>query len=319
MLLSVVIPAYNLEKFILPAIRSALSQEVESMEVIVIDDGSTDSTAEVVTAIRDDRLRLIQQANRGLAGARNTGIRHARGKYIAFLDADDVWFPHKIRKQLKLMESDASLGYTYTYSAYINERGERSGQLWITSVREPSYMDFIKRNHVLASSVMARKDCVLQAGLFNENLRACEDQELFVRILYKTKYKARLLPEVLTGYRVRAGSLTLNFEHQIDNAYKAMEIFAGYIPEFTPSLKKRSLAEAYRIASRKALSEGQLQVAAQLMRGCMQLYPTIVLKDPRAFVTFLLVNFSRVLPKNCQRIPYYWVRYILKLFYYNFD
>jgi len=319
MLLSVVIPAYNIEKFILPAVRSVLSQEVESMEVIVVDDGSTDSTAEVVTSIRDDRLRLIRQANRGLAGTRNTGIRHSLGKYIAFLDGDDVWFPHKIRKQLELMESDANLGFTYTYSAYINERGERSGQLWVTSVREPSFMDLIKRNHVMASSVMARKECLLQAGLFDENLRACEDQEFWVRILYKTKYKGRLLPEVLAGYRVRADSLTLNFAHQLDNAYKVMEKFAGYIPEFTQHLKQRSMAEAYRIASRKALSEGQLQVAGQLMCESMQLCPTIVLKDPRAFVTFLLVTFPKVLPKSCQQIPYYWVRSLLKLFYGYFN
>lgn len=319
MLLSVVIPAYNVEKYILPAVRSALSQEVESMEVIVVNDGSTDSTAEVVSSIRDDRLRIISQANRGLAGTRNTGIRHSRGKYVAFLDGDDVWFPHKIRKQLELMESDANLGFTYTFSAYINERGERSGQLWITSVREPSFMDFIKRNHVLASSVVARKDCLLQAGFFNENLRDCDDQELLVRILYKTKYKGRLLPEVLTGYRVRSDSLSMNFAHQLHNAHKAMEIYAGYIPEFTPRIKKRSLAEAYRIVSRKALSEGQLQVAGQLMSESLRLCPTIVLKDPRAFVTFLLVTFPKVLPKSWGRYPYYGVRSFLKVFYRYFN
>jgi glycosyltransferase involved in cell wall biosynthesis len=315
MLLSVVIPAYNVEKYILPAVTSALSQEAESMEVIVVDDGSTDDTAEVVSSIRDDRLRLIRQANRGLAGARNTGIRHAQGKYIAFLDGDDVFFSHKLRKQLELIESDAALGFTFTFSAYINERGERSGQLWITSIREPSYLDLIKRNHVLASSVMARKEAVLQAGLFDENLRACEDHEFFVRLLYKTNYKARLLPEVLTGYRVRTGSLTLNFGHQLDNIHKTMEIFAGYIPEFTPRLRRRSMAESYRIISRKALSEGQLEVADQLMRGSLRLYPTLVVSDPRAFITFLLVTLPRLLPKSCRQIPYYWVRGFLKLFY----
>jgi glycosyltransferase involved in cell wall biosynthesis len=319
MLLSAVIPAYNTDKYILAAINSALAQKVEGMEVIVVDDGSTDATAEVVTSIRDDRLRLIRQANRGLAGARNTGVRYSRGKYIAFLDADDVWFPQKIRKQLELLESEANLGFTYTYSAYIDERGERSGQLWITSISEPSYLDLIKRNHVMASSVVARKGCVLQAGLFNENLRACEDQEFWVRLLYKTKYKARLLPEVLTGYRVRTDSLTMNFAHQLENAQKVMEIFADYIPEFTPRLKQRSMAEAYRIASRKALSEGQLQVADQLMRGSLRLCPTIVLKDPRALVTLLLVTFPQMLPKSCRQIPYYWVRSFLKLFYCYFD
>jgi len=167
----------------------------------------------------------------------------------------------------------------------------------------------------MASSVVVRKDCFSQAGLFNENLRACEDQEMWVRILYKTQYKGRLLPEVLTGYRVRTDSLTMNFTHQIHNAEKLLEIFAEYIPELTLGLKQRSLAEAYRIASRKALSEGQLQVAGQLMSESLRLCPSIVLKDPRALVTFMLVTFPKMLPKSWRQTPYYWVRHFLKLFY----
>lgn len=318
MILSTVIPAFNVEKFIVPAVESVLSQNFADLEVIVVDDGSTDGTAQSLTPIRDRRLQLITQPNKGLAGARNTGIKAAKGKYIALLDGDDVWFPTKIEKQVSWMERDPTIGFTYTYSAYIDEYGEPTGQLWITTVAEPSYLDLIIRNHVMASSVVVRRDCFSQAGIFNEELRACEDQELWVRILHKTNYKGRLVPEVLAGYRVRSDSLTMNFEHQLLSARKVMEIFAANLPEFSPKLRNRSLSEAYRIASRKALSEGQLEVAGQLMRKALHLCPTIVLRDPRALVTFLLVTFPGILPKGWQHLPYHGTRAFLKLFYRHY-
>jgi glycosyltransferase involved in cell wall biosynthesis len=318
MILSTVIPAYNVEKFILPAVESVLSQNFTDMEVIVVDDGSTDGTVPRLASITDRRVKLITQPNKGLAGARNTGIKAAQGKYIALLDADDVWCPTKIDKQISLMEEDSTIGFTYTYSAYIDEYGKPTGQLWITSVAAPSYLDLIIRNHVMASSVVVRRDCFSQAGIFNEELRACEDQELWVRILHKTNYQGRLIPEVLAGYRVRSDSLTLNFEHQLLNARRVMDIFAASYPDFSPKLRNRSLSEAYRIASRKALSEGQLEVAGQLMREALQLCPTLVLRDPRALVTFMLVTFPGILPKGWQHRPYHWTRALLKLFYRHY-
>ncbi len=315
MLLSTVIPAYNIEKFIRPAVESVLSQNFRDMEVIVVDDGSTDSTAESVASICDDRLRIIRQSNKGLAGARNSGIENSQGKYIAILDGDDVWFPGKIEKQISLMEQDAAIGFTYTYSAYIDEHGAPTGQLWITTVQEPTFMDLIIRNHVMASSVVVRKDCFSEAGLFNEKLRACEDQELWVRILHKTGYKGRLIPEVLTGYRVRSDSLTMNFDHQLANVQKVMEIFAANIPQFSRKIKNRSMSEAYRIASRKALSGGQLKEAGPLMNEALRICPSLVLRDPRAFVTFMLVTLPRILPEPWQFVPYNWTRAFLKLYY----
>lgn len=314
-LLSVVIPAYNVEEFILPAVTSALSQSFRDLEVIVVDDGSTDKTPDLVMSLRDIRLKLVRQENLGLAGARNTGMRVSRGKYVGFLDGDDLWLPKKADIQIGIMEEDANIGITYSNSAYIDETGRFTGQLLISRLREPSLKDLLKRSHILPSSAIVRKECFSQAGMFDERLRACEDYEMWVRILHRTSFRARLVSDVLTGYRVRTNSLTMDFDSFTSNAHKAMTMFSEHIPEFTEKLRNRALGEVYRIASRKALSEGKMPVARRLMRKSIQYCPSIVVRDLRALGTFSLVGVGCLLPERWQRIPYWIVRGLMRIFY----
>lgn len=315
MLLSVVIPAFNVERYIVSSIRSALSQTFQDLEVIVVDDGSTDSTAVRAASMKDGRLKIIQQRNAGPAAARNTGIKAADGKYIALLDADDVWFPQKIEHQILFLKRNPSVGIAYTYSAYINEDGKYSGQLWMVKGKELTFRQQIFHNRICTSSAVIRKDCFLQAGLFNETLRACQDYELWVRILYKTKYKACLVPQVLTASRVRDNSIQADYDLVWQNAQLMLEIFESYIPEFTPRMKSRAKATILSTIGRRALSGGNPELAKSLIYLALGEYPALFCQDLSGLVTLLIILLQNMLPQKRREIPYQLVRRFLRAFY----
>ncbi len=118
---TVVVPAFNVSKYIAASLRSILAQTFTDFEVIVVNDGSTDDTAKIVAAFRDPRIQLLTQKNRGLAGARNSGIRLAKGEYIAFLDSDDLWLPEKLDRHVRHLDSKPRVGVSYSGSSFIDD------------------------------------------------------------------------------------------------------------------------------------------------------------------------------------------------------
>jgi len=312
-LLSIVIPAYNVENFILPAVKSALNQSYPSLEVIVVDDGSTDGTVGKIAKIKDDRLQITQQENKGLAGARNTGIRLSRGKYIGFLDGDDIWFQNRAASLIDVLESDPTIGIAFSNLIYIDEQGNANGQLLVSSKKQPKLNDLIIRNHI--NCPIVRRKCFESGGVFNETLKACEDYEMWVRLLFSTKYKCQLVDHPTYGYRIRKGSLTTDYSAFIKNAHKVMEIFDSYIPHFSTKFKSRALGENYRIISRKALSDGKLDQAESFINLALHHCPSLIFRDLRALGTFGLIKIQNYMPKQFRYLPYKTARRLLKIFY----
>lgn len=308
--LTIVIPAFNVERYVADAVSSALSQSLPDIEVIAVDDGSTDSSASRVKAIADPRLKLLRQENRGLSAARNAGIRAAKGLYIGFLDGDDVWYPEKARSHVAILDRDASVGIVSCYHEYLDERGRPTGQYLTTRKRSPSLRDLLVRNY-LTSSAVCRRECFERAGLFDESLRACEDWELWVRMMHVGNYQARVIPEVMSGYRVRPDSLTMDFEHQISSAQQVVSIFTRTVPSFTPRRQARALAEVYRLTSRKALSSGQLKLAWRLVVAALIQCPELFLVDPRAAGTLALIAVEGVLPDGLRGQAYRLARSVM--------
>ncbi len=204
--ISVVIPAYNYARFLTDAVSSALSQTWTPLEVIVVDDGSTDETPELLATITDPRLRVIRQTNAGLSAARNTGIREARHELIAFLDADDRWTPGFLsRVAAKLCELPAEFAMAASGWQRITEQGELVTQPART-VPPPAVLtarDFILRNRVFPSAVIARKSAFDECGDFDTTLRSSEDRDMWIRIT--TRCKAAYIDEPLVHIR-RHGS-----------------------------------------------------------------------------------------------------------------
>ena len=318
-LLSVVIPNFNTATYVLAAVRSVLGQTLSSLEVIVVDDGSSDDSIQRLLSVHDERLTCIHQPNRGLAGARNTGLLFARGMYVGFLDSDDIWFPDKAQKQVAVMENDPHVGLTFSHSAYLDESGRLTGQFLISRCKEPVARDLIRRNHVgNGSTPILRRTCLELAGGFDETIKNCEEWELWVRIAACTTFKLQLIPEVLTGYRVRSGSLSVSYDHFIANGNVAVERFRQYVPEFSEADARRATAQNCRIASRKALSEGHMTLFRRLFVKAFHEYPALILCDCRAAGLALFFVVSLTLPNRIGLLIYRSVIRLMQFLYSKF-
>ncbi len=216
-LVSVIIPAYNAEDFISYTLESVLSQTYKNIEVLVVDDGSQDRTAKIVESIAqtDPRVILLQQQNTGVAAARNLAIKKSCGEYIAPVDADDIWFPQKLEKQMHLMlESNLCVGLVYAWSVYIDEKGSLTRTCQISNVEGEVYIPLLYGNLLgNASTPLIRRDCINTVGDYNcqlkeQNAQGCEDWDLYLRIA--EYYQFRVVPELLIGYRQVLGGMSFN-------------------------------------------------------------------------------------------------------------
>lgn len=250
---SVTIPAYNAMEYLPETLENVLRQTYEDFEVIVVNDGSSDETEQWVSQIEDSRVKLISQKNQGLAGARNTGISHAKGEYIAFLDADDLWEPTKLEKQLRVLEENPEVGLVYTWVAYINETGEPTGRVFKNQAEGYVWGKLIEHNIVESGSVaMVRSSCFETCGLFDRNLGSyIEDWDMWLRLA--TDYPFKVVKEPLVYYRQRPGSASRNWEAMAQSFQIVIEKnFAAALPELQ-HLKGLSYGSANLCLAWKAL------------------------------------------------------------------
>jgi glycosyltransferase involved in cell wall biosynthesis len=216
-LVSVVVPSYNASRHIREALESVLGQTYSSFEVIVVDDGSKDDTAAIVAdySRRDSRIRLVSQPNSGVGAARNRGMAEASGEFIAPLDADDIWYPEKLEKQVGSLERHGKeWGLGYCWSKSINERGEASLPLAHWPIRGKAFYALIYRNIIGNASVpLFRTSAVREIGGYRTRaeqggVQGCEDWDLTLRMA--AKYLVDEVPDYLAGYRQIASTMSSN-------------------------------------------------------------------------------------------------------------
>lgn len=209
-LVSVIIPAYDVAKFIGEALNSAFAQSFKDYEVIVVNDGSPDTPElERTLAPYMPRMVYIKQENRGVSAARNTGIKAARGSLIAFLDGDDVWLPHYLEVQVKRIQADPSIDVLYPNVVMFGDSSE-DGEEFMTlcpSNGEVTFERLLRQECNVSNCSIARKETIVRAGMFDESLRSVEDFDLWLRVI---KGGGRIVyhRDVLARYRRRPGSLT---------------------------------------------------------------------------------------------------------------
>lgn len=217
---SVVIPAYNAMTYLPDTVESVLRQTFTDFEVLIVNDGSSDQVVEWACGLVDPRVKLISQENQGASGARNTGIAHAQGEYVAFLDADDIWEPTKLEKQVCCLEDNPAVGLVNTWTVLINKQGKSTGSVSTSQAEGNVWKQIILYNFLVCSSVVVRR-CCFDIGVFDRNLNLCEDWDMWIRIA--SRYSFAVVKEPLVYYRLHPNNTTKNYQTFLQHSRTVIE------------------------------------------------------------------------------------------------
>ncbi len=228
-LVSVVMATYNMGRYLPEALESALSQDYPAIEVRIVDDGSTDDTPQVLERWRGDpRVHVHRQANAGQTRAKNQGIADSRGAFIAFLDADDVWLPGKLRRQLALFAGQPDVGVVYSDYECMDGEGKALPKGPTPMRRGRITGALLIDNFVSFSSSVVRRSCLDACGAFDESLEMGIDYELWLRL--SARYGFDFVPEATLRYRIWPGSMSKNFKKRYASAIRIMQGFLARHP-----------------------------------------------------------------------------------------
>lgn len=267
-LISVVIPVYNGEKTIRETIESVINQTFEDFELIVIDDGSQDSTLEIVKSIPDSRLKVFSFPNAGLAASRNRGIKLACGDYISFIDADDLWIPDKLESQLQALQDNPQAAVAYSWTDCIDEFGDFSRRGNHITIQGNVYAQLLLTDFIEnGSNLLIRAQAFQKVGYFDESLPAAEDWDMWLRLA--ANYEFVVVPSVQVLYRLSASSMSANVVRQEAACLRVIERAFAQAPHSLQHLKNRSLANLYKYLTFKVLEGNPERQAGQLAMGLL--------------------------------------------------
>lgn len=267
---SIIIPCYNQACYLAEAVESALKQTYSALEVLVIDDGSTDTTREVATHY--PAVRYVHQANQGVSAARNTGIQHSTGDYLVFLDADDRLLPTAVATNLAFLESDATCAFAAGHYRYIDANGTPSCEKRPHRITSDHYRALLERNYIGMPAVgMYRRAVFDEIGLFDSRFHGCEDYDMYLRIAQRHAIHCHSV--LVAEYRRHGAGLSNNAAAMLTTALRVLAAQKSYIDASGDA----RLQAAYRVGVRSwrnlygrelLLSIGQ-RVARRDWRGAL--------------------------------------------------
>ncbi len=307
---SVIIPLYQTERYIGAAIQSVLAQTFADFELLIVDDGSIDKGPTIARGFDDSRIRVIPQENRGLAGARNTGIREARTAMIAFLDADDLWHPEKLASHIAHLRACPDVGVSFSHSRLIDEHGKVFGSLQFPEGRVINAPELFCRNPVGNGSTPVVRRSALDAIAFHdaarertcwfdESFRQSEDIECWMRIAATTPWLFAAVSKPLTDYRITDSGLSANVEKQLATWRRFRAKVRDYAPDIELAHGRRAEAYQLRYLARRAVKSADRTLAAKLIHQALWLHPVMVREEPRqTVVTLLAAHGVRLLPRG---------------------
>lgn len=307
---SVVMPVYNVEAYVLEAVTSVLNQNWRDLELLIVDDGGPDDSVKICRGLNDPRIRIISQENRGLAGARNTGIRHARGEFIAFLDADDRWAPQKLARHVAHLDASPDVGVSYSGSRLIDEAGRPIGLNQTPKLDTIRAEDVFLRNPVGNGSAPVIRRAVFddiafaswrvgESNWFDEDFRQSEDIECWMRIALTTDWRFAGVDGLLTEYRVNESGLSANIVRQFDSWDRMRAKVRAADPAFERRWGARAEAFQLRYLARRAVRMRDRGLAFDLVIRALGLAPFALLREPMKTATSLGAAAAlRVLPEH---------------------
>lgn len=307
-LATIIVPAFNVEATLAQTLRALQAQTYPEFEIIIVDDGSRDGTARIAHEFaRDRRIRVIRQENRGLAGARNSGIAAARGAVIGFCDADDLWLPEKLASHVRHLEANPAVGISYSGSALINDAGADLGQAQRPRLRNIDPAVIFKRNPIGNGSAVVLRRAVLDQiayrpahetsrdWYFDETFRQSEDIECWLRIALATDWQFEGVPGLLTRYRISAGGLSAATDRQLAAWERMVTKLSPLNPAFFAVNTSAARAYQLRYLSRRAISDLDAPRALALTRAWLAELRLPLLEEPaKSLVTLAAAVALRV-------------------------
>lgn len=254
--ISVIIPVYNGEKTIKQTIESVLNQTFKDFELLIINDGSQDATLEIIQAINDERIQVFSYQNSGVSASRNRALTKAKGEFISFIDADDLWTPNKLELQLKALQDNPQAAVAYSWSDWIDESGQflRSGGH--ITVNGKAYEKLLLRDFIESgSNPLIRKQALDEVGCFEQSVTPAEDWDMWLRLAARYEFVTVEVPQIL--YRISPNSASFNIVKMEAGSLKVIERVFAQAPESLQDLKRETLASRYNYLTFKAL-EGNL-------------------------------------------------------------
>ncbi len=288
---SVVIPAYNAMAYLPETVESVLRQTFTDFEVLIVDDGSSDHIAEWASQATDPRVKLISQQNQGVSVARNTGIAQAKGEYVAFLDADDLWEPTKLEKQDQCLEDKPEVGLVYTWTLLINEQGKPTGIVYNSQVEGNVWEQILIGDIVCSgSSAMVRRVCFETAGDFDPNLSSAADFDMWTRIA--AHYPFAVLKEFLVYYRQYSSSMSRNRHKMMQDLRITFEKRFQSVPLELLYLRSRAYGYMNRWLAWASIYDGNCQEATYFCNQALLHYPQL-----RYSYNFIHLQFAIILTR----------------------
>ena len=266
---SIIIPTYNRRQSIGRSVRSVLNQTYQDFELIIVDDGSTDNTKELVADFNDERIRYVRhEENKGEAAARNTGIKAARCDYIAYQDSDDEWLPEKLARQIELLENASpEVGVIYTgFWKAENHKRTYVPFSWVSQKNGDIHKELLKGNFIGSPVVLIKKECFNKVGLFDERLRNLVDWEMWLRI--SKYYHFKYIDEPLVIAHYHSDNVSSNHHAFIEALELVLE---KYSDEFASD--KKLLAKHYIDIGNLLVVHKETQNGRNYLIKAIKLYP----------------------------------------------
>ncbi|BAZ14876.1 glycosyl transferase family protein [Calothrix sp. NIES-4071] len=253
-IISVIIPTYNSEKTIKITVESILNQSFHNFELIIINDGSNDSTLDIISNIHDSRIKLFTYSNAGANVSRNRGLSYAVGEFVSFIDADDIWTNDKLQSQIKALQDNPEATVSYSWTDYIDENDQFVVSGTHIAVNGNVYEELLLTNFLEnGSNPLIRKEALIELGGFDESLNAGQDWEMWLRLAAKYNFVA--VPKVQILYRISPKSQSSNLARQEKACLQVLEKAYQLKSPVNKINLSASLANLYKYLTCKALQK----------------------------------------------------------------
>lgn len=303
--LAVVVPCYNVERYLQRAFDSAFAQTWTNFHIYAVDDGSSDRTAQILKS-NAARCSFVSQPRAGAAAARNRAIQMSDSPFVAFLDADDEWLPTKLERQVVLLKQDPTLGLVCSRCSVREPGIERYAGSALPGIPNSGrlFEHLVRNCFVFTPTVVVRRSCLEEVGLFNESLAVSEDFNLWLRIA--ARWRICFLPEVLAITHKRAGSLSASIapEQRLQNGIASLKDVQSRCAELSPAearALREVLAQRIYFLGSYLLSIGAAKRSRSQLLSALKLWPTHWRATVKLALSFLPIGISRFLADSQRR------------------